>query len=102
MISQSTHYCHQHEQRQRKRDNRNRHSQELERSQLCYRERNRAIQLVVVEVSVNFTKHTLLLSAHEYEQRDNANETIVIVTDKLVSAVNCPINVEIVPLSWLL
>ena len=50
--------------------------------------RDRALQLVVVESSVDFTMHTLLLSAHEYEQTDSANETIVIVTDKLVSAVN--------------
>ena len=61
--------------------------------------RDRATQLVVEEVSVDFTKHTMLLSAHEHEQRDNANETIVIVTDNCVSAVNCPINVEIVPVS---
>ena len=35
-------------------------------------------------------------------ERERANETIIIVTDKVVSAVNCPINVEIVPFSWLL
>ena len=65
--------------------------------------RDRAIQLVIVETSVNFTKHTALSSAHEQkEQRDIANKTIVIITDKLVSAVNCPIKVEIVPFSWLL
>ena len=63
--------------------------------------RDRAIQLVVKEVSVDFTKHTLLSSAHEHEQRDSANETIVIVTDNCVSAVNCPIEVEIVPVSRL-
>ena len=63
--------------------------------------RDRAIQLVVAKASVDFTKHTLLLS-HEHEQRDSANERIVIVTDKLLSVVNCPINDEIVPLSWLL
>ena len=64
--------------------------------------RDRAIQLVVKEVSVDFTKHTLLSSAHEHEQRDSANERIAIVTDKIWSAVNCPIKVEIVPISWLL
>ena len=63
---------------------------------------DRAILLVCAEVSVDFTKHTiLLLSAHEYEQRGSANEIIVIITDKYWSAVNCPIKVEIVPLSWL-
>ena len=61
--------------------------------------RDRANQLVVGEISVDFTKHKLLLSAHEYEQRDNANKIIVIVTDKLASAVNCPIKVVIVPFS---
>ena len=66
------------------------------------RGRDRANQLVALEQSVYFTKHTLLLSAHEHEQRDSANETIVIVTDKLVSAVNCPIEDGIVPISWLL
>ena len=66
------------------------------------RGRDRATQLVVVEPSVDFTKNTLLLLALEYEQRDSANKTIVIVTDKYCSAVNCPINVVIVPLSWLL
>ena len=54
-----------------------------------------------MEASVDLTKHTLL-SAHEHEQRDSANETIVIVTHKYCSAVNCPIEVGIVPLSWLL
>ena len=63
--------------------------------------RNRAVQLVAVEVSVDFTKHTMLLSAYEHEQIDSANETIVIVTDNCWSAVNCPIKVEIVPISWL-
>ena len=46
------------------------------------RGRDRATQLVVEEVSVDFTKHALLSSAHGQEQRDSANETIVIVTDK--------------------
>ena len=64
--------------------------------------RDRAIQLVAFDVSNDFTKHTLLLSEHEHEQRDCANETIVIVTHKLWSLVNCPINDEIVPLSELL
>ena len=65
---------------------------------------DRASQLVVVEVSDDFTKHTLLSSAHKHEQKkkDNANERIVIVTDNCVSAVNCPIEVGIVPLSRLL
>ena len=63
--------------------------------------RDRATQLVEAEVSVDFTKHTLLLS-HEHEQRDSANETIVIVTDKYWSAVNCPIKDDIVPISELL
>ena len=45
---------------------------------------------------------TLLLSAHEHEQKDSANDRIVIVTDNCWSAVNCPIKVEIVPFSWLL
>ena len=49
---------------------------------------DRAIKLVEAEVSVDFTKHTLLSSAHEHEHRDMTNETTVIVTDKLVSAVN--------------
>ena len=59
--------------------------------------------MVAVEVSVDFTKHTLLSSAHEHEheQRDSANDKIVIVTHKVWSAVNCPIKVEIVPISWL-
>ena len=63
--------------------------------------RNIATQLVVVEVSGDVTKHRLLISAHEYGQRDSTNKTIVIVTDKSRSAVNCPIKVVIVPLSWL-
>ena len=67
---------------------------------MSYRGRDRANQLVVVEVSVDFTWHTLLSSVHEHEQRDSANERIVIVTDKLMSAVNCPIEVGIVPVSW--
>ena len=61
--------------------------------------RDSATQLVAVEVSVNFTLQTLLLSAHEYEQIDSANETIVIVTHKVSSAVNCPIADGIVPFS---
>ena len=44
------------------------------------RGRDRAIQLVVVDVSVDFTKHTLLSSAHEHEQIDSENDRIVIVT----------------------
>ena len=64
--------------------------------------RDRASQLVDVEVSVDFTKHTLLSSAHKCEHRDCANERIVIVTDKLLSAVDCPIKVGITPLSRLL
>ena len=63
--------------------------------------RDRATQLVIVEVSVDFKKRTLLLSTREHEQRKSANETIVIVTDNSVSAVNCPIEDGIVPLSWL-
>ena len=66
---------------------------------MSYRGRDRGIQLVGAEVSVDFTKHTLLSSAQEYEQRDSTNETIVIVTDKYWSAVNCPIKVDIVPFS---
>ena len=55
---------------------------------MSYRGRDRANQLVAVEASVDFTKYTLLLSAHEHKQNDSANEKIVIVTDKIVSAVN--------------
>ena len=66
---------------------------------MSYRGRNRANQLVEAELSVDFTKHTLLSSAHKHKQRDSANERIVIVTDNNWSAVNCPINVEIVPFS---
>ena len=65
------------------------------------RGRDRATQRVVEEASVDFTKHTLLSSAHEHKQRDRANET-ALITDKLVSAVNCPIEVVIVPFSRLL
>ena len=65
------------------------------------RGRDRANQLVVVESSVDFTKHTPLLLAHEYNQRDSAKERIAIVTDKYWSAVNSPIKVEIVPISSL-
>ena len=43
----------------------------------------------------------MLSSAHGYEQRDSANDRRVIDTDKLVSAVNCPIEDGIVPFSWL-
>ena len=82
-----------HRDSQRKRVNCNRHSQELERGQLSDKGRDRASQLVVGEISVDFTKHTLLSSA--------PNERIVIVTDKYCSAVNRPIKVGIVPLSWL-
>ena len=59
-ISQSTMLSHKHEQSQRKRENCYRHWQVLERSQLSDKGRNRATQLVVVEPSVDFTKHTLL------------------------------------------
>ena len=94
--------AHEHEQdKQRIRENCNRHSQGLERSQLFYRGRDRATQLVVGEVSVDFTKHTMLASAHKHEQRDSANDRIVIVTYKPESAVNCPIKVAIVPFSWI-
>ena len=67
-----------HEHEQRKRENCYRHSQRLERSQLSNRGRNRAIQLIVVEVSVDFTENTLPSSAHEHEQykqrkRENCN-----------------------------
>ena len=61
------------------------------------RGRDRATQLVVVEAPVDFTKHTLLLSAHE--QIDSKQERIVFFTDKYTSAVNCPKEIEIVPLS---
>ena len=54
-----------------------------------------------MEDSVDFTNHTLLLLARKHEQRDSANETIVIVTHKTWSAVNCPIEDGIVPISWL-
>ena len=84
--------AHEHEYRDSaQRGNCNRHSQVLQRSQLSDRGRDRATQLVELEASVHYTKHTLLSSAQEHEQKDSANETIVIVTDKLVSAVNCPI-----------
>ena len=63
--------------------------------------RDRSNQLVAEEVSVDFTKCTQLLLAHEHEQRDSANETIEIITDNSLSAVNCPIKVGIVPLSLL-
>ena len=62
--------------------------------------RDRATQLVDVKVSVDFIQHTL--SAYEHGQRDCANDRIVIVTNKVWSAVNCPIEVGIVPISWLL
>ena len=69
---------HKHEQKDSaKRQNCNRHSQLLERSQLSDERRDRATQLVDMKVSVDLTKHTLLLSAHEHEQRqrkqDNCN-----------------------------
>ena len=60
----------------------NRRLQTNERSQLSNKRRDRAIQLVDMKVSVDITKHTLLPSAHEHGQRDSANETIEIVTDK--------------------
>ena len=84
-----------------KRENCNRHWQKSERSQLPDKGRDRASQLVCAEESVDFTKYTLLSSAHEHEKRDCANDRIVSVTDKLTSAVNCPIEVGIVPISWL-
>ena len=87
--------------RQRKRENRNRHWQLLERSQLSDKGRDRAIQLIVVEAPVDFTKHKLLLLALKHEPRDTANDRIVIVTHKISSAVNCPIEDGIVPFSWL-
>ena len=141
---------------QNKRDNCNHHWHISERRQLSYRGRNRAIQLVVVETPVDFTKHILSLTADKHEQRDrsneknkssltspwaqsivrsrlgschsagccgsicwfhrthtavnntrtrterdSANDKIVIVTDKYWSAVNCLIEVAIVPLSRL-
>ena len=85
-----------------KQDNCNRHLQLLERRHLSNRGRDRAVQLVVVELPVDFKKHTLLLSAHEKRtERHSSKVTIIIVTDKLVSTVNCPIDVGIVPLSSL-
>ena len=63
--------------------------------------RHIATQQVKAEVSIDFKQHTLLSSAHKHEQRDSANKTIVIVTDKYVSADNCPIKVGIVPINWL-
>ena len=36
------------------------------------RVRDRAVELVVAELSVDFTKYTLLSSAHEHEQRESA------------------------------
>ena len=66
---------------------------------MSYKGRDRATQLVKDEQSVEFTKHTLLLSSHEHEQRDSADERIAIVTDKYWSAVNCAIKVGIVPFS---
>ena len=59
---------------------------------------DRATQLVVVEVSVDLTKHTFCYQ-HTNTNRETTNKIIVIVTDKLVSAVNCPIKFEIVPFS---
>ena len=95
--------AHEHEQRySANKKNCDRHSQGPECSQLSYRGRNRANQLVAAETSVEFTKHTMLLLAYKHEQERQRKERIVIVTDKLVSAVNCPIKVVIVPLSWLL
>ena len=94
--------AHEHEHRERKWENYNRHLQLCERSQLSYRGRNRAHQLVVGKESVDFIKHTLLSSAYEQEQRDSATETIEIVAHKICSAVNCPIEVGIVPLSRLM
>ena len=60
--------------------------------------RNRATQLVVAEVSVDFTKHTPLLANNT--NRETAQTRLGIVTDKYWSAVNCPIKVENAPLSW--
>ena len=40
--------------------------------------RDRAVQLVAAETSVNFTKHTLPSSAHEHEQRDSENAFVVL------------------------
>ena len=62
--------------------------------------RDRANQLVVVEISVDFTKHALLYQ-HTNTNRDSANKRIVIITHKVWSAVNCPIELGIVPISWL-
>ena len=45
--------------------------------------RDRANQLDGAKASVDFTKHTLLASAHEHKQRDSANERIVIVTTSI-------------------
>ena len=83
--SKSIHCYYQHKntnREQRKQDSCDLHSQVLQRSQLSDKGRDRANQLVGVKVSVDFTEHKLLSSAHEHEQRDNANETIIIVTDK--------------------
>ena len=66
------------------------------------RGRDRAIQLVAFEASVDFTKRIQLSSADEHEQRDRTNETILIVTHNPMSAVIRPMEVGIVPLSWLL
>ena len=48
--------------------------------------------MIVVEESVDFTKHTNSV-------RDSANDRIVIDTDNSLSAVNCPNKVEMVPFS---
>ena len=69
---------------------------------------NCPIEFGIVPLSELLKKYLLISRrthcCHQYTNTNSnrTNKTIVIVTDKLVSAVNCPIEVTIVPLSWLL
>ena len=57
-------------------------------------------RLLLRRLMVSHTANTAVISKRTRTKRQR-NETIVIVTDKLVSAVNCPIEDGIAPFSWL-
>ena len=100
----STHCCYQHTHKKQQRDNANKIIEFVTDNSVSVI--NCPIEVGIVPLSSltesSLTKQTMRLSAHKHEQRDSENETIVIVTHKVCSAVSCPIKVVIVPVSWLL
>ena len=69
---------------------------------------NCPINVGIVPISLLLERYLLISQStnccyqHTNTNRETAQTRELIVTDKLVSAVNCPIKVAIVPYSWLL